>query len=126
MREVRDVIFVLADKNFDVSFFCFYMYIMNYKKGINQVKRYYIGRNVNVNISFYKVFSIGDFKYLVKVYWFILYVNFICDEVNQYKSFCMIDFKDVKCIINGELFFVFKFGKIWKSIEFLINRGIML
>ena len=118
MREARDVILALADENFDVSLSCLYTYTMNYKKGTNQAKRHHIGRNVNANISLHKAPSTGDFKHPVNAHWSTSHVNFICDEANQYKSSCMIDSKDAKCIINGELPPVLKPGKTWKSIEY--------
>lgn len=118
MREARDVILALADENFDVSLSCLYTYTMNYKKGTNQAKRHHIGRNVNANISLHKAPSTGDFKHPVNAHRSTSHVNFICDEANQYKSSCMIDSKDAKCIINGELPPVLKPGKTWKSIEY--------
>lgn len=118
MREARDVILALADENFDVSLSCLYTYTMNYKKGTNQAKRHHVGRNVNTKISLHKAPSTGDFKHLVNAHWSTSHVNFICDEANQYEASCMIDSKDAKCIINGELPPVLKPGKTWKSIEY--------
>ncbi|CAH3163281.1 unnamed protein product [Porites lobata] len=115
MREARDVILALADENFDVSLSCLYTYTMNYKKGTNQAKRHHVGRNVNAKISLHKASSTGDFKHPVNAHWSTSHANFICDEANQYEASCMIDSKDAKCIINGELPPVLKPGKTWKK-----------
>lgn len=73
---------------------------------------------MNAKISLHKAPSTGDFKHPVNAHWSTSHLNFICDEANQYEASCMIDSKDAKCIINGELPPVLKPGKTWKSIEY--------
>ena len=119
MREARDVILALAeDEDFDVSLSCLYTYTMNCRKGTYQAKRHHIERNVNANISLHKAPSTGAFKHPINAHWSTSHVNYICDEANQYSSSCMIDSKDAKCIINGELPPVLKPGRMWKKVEY--------
>ena len=118
MREAREVILALSKEEIDVSLSCLYTYTMNCKKGTYQAKRHHIGKNVNANISLHKAPSTGHFKHPINAHWTTSHVNFICDEAHQFSSSCLIDSKDAKCIINGELPPVLKPGKTWKKFEY--------
>ena len=118
MREAREVILALAKEDFDVSLSCLYTYTMTCRKGTLQAKRHHMGRNVNANISLHKAPSTGNLKHPINAHWTTSHVNYICDEAHQHSSSCMIDSKDAKCVINGELPPVLKPGKTWKKFEY--------
>lgn len=74
---------------------------------------------MNVNISFYKAFSIGDFKYSVNVYWFILYVNFRIGKVVILINLSFYELEIVLRVFNEIFYFMFilELGAFFRNLE---------
>lgn len=114
MREALDLVRSLAPEDFKISLSCLYTYTMNYKQGTAQAKRHHCGTNVNARISLHTAPSTGEIKKPVNAHWTSSYVNFLCDVAHQNPNSYLLDSRDAKCIVVGDIPPVLKPGRLWK------------
>lgn len=114
MREAMDLVHCLVPEDFKISLSCLYTYTMNYNQGTGQVKRHDHGTNVNAKISLHTAPSTGEIKRPVNAHWTTSYVNFLCDVAHQNSDSYLLDSKDTKCIVVGDIPPVLKLGWLWK------------
>lgn len=87
---------------------------MNYKQGTMQAKRHHHGANVNAKISLHTAPSTGELKQPVNAHWTNSYVNFLCDIAHENSNSYLLDSRDAKCTIVGDIPPVLKPGRLWK------------
>ena len=74
--------------------------------------------NVNAKISLYIAPLTGEIKKQVNAHWTNSNVNFLCDVAHQNSDSYLLDSKDVKCIVVGDISPVLKPGRLWKREEY--------
>lgn len=109
-----DLVRCHVPEDFKISLSCLYTYTMNYNQGMAQAKRHDHGTNVNAKISLHTAPSTGEIKRLVNAPWTTSYVNFLCDVAHQNSDSYLLDSKDAKCIVVGDIPPVLKLGRLWK------------
>ena len=114
MREALDLVRSLGPEDFKISLSCLYTYTMNYKQGTAQAKRHHHGTDVNAKISLHTAPSTGEIKKLVNAHWTNSNVNFLFDVTHQNSDSYLLDSKDAKCIVVGDIPPVLKPGRLWK------------
>lgn len=56
----------------------------------------------------------GEIKKPVNAHWMNSYVNFLCDIAYRNSDSYLLDSKDAKCIVVGDIPPVLKTGRLWK------------
>lgn len=115
MKQARELVLAMSNPDFNISLSCCYNYTQNYKKNTLQAKRHHDGRQINAKISFHNPPRVGVEKQVVNIHWSSANVNFIVDECEANKNSHMIDSKDAKSIVPGDIAPVQKPMKTWKQ-----------
>ena len=115
MREALNLVRSLAPEDFEISLSCLYTYTMNYKQRTAQAKRHHHGANVNVKISLHTAPSTGEVKKPINAHWTTSYVNFLCDVAHHNSDSYLLDSRDAKCTVVGDILPVLKPGRLWKK-----------
>ena len=109
-----DLVRCLGPGDFKISLSCLHSYTMNYNQGTAQAERHHHGTNVNAKISLHTAPSTGEIKRPVNAHWTTLYVNFLCGVAHQNSDSYLLDSKDAKCIVVGDIPPGLKPGRVWK------------
>ena len=88
---------------------------MNYKQGTAQAKRHHHGTNVNAKVSLHTAPLTGEIRKPVNAHWTNSYVNFLCDVAHQKSNSYLVDSRDAKCTVVGDIPPVLKPGRLWKK-----------
>ena len=115
MKQAREFVLAMSNPDFNISLSCCYNYTQNYKKNTLQAKRHHDGRQINAKISFHNPPRVGVEKQVVNIHCSSANVNFIVDEWEANKNSHMIDSKDAKSIVPGDIAPVQKPMKTWKQ-----------
>ncbi|KAL9977213.1 hypothetical protein ACROYT_G014592 [Oculina patagonica] len=86
---------------------------MNYKQGTAQAKRHHCETIVNARISLHTAPSTGEIKKPVNAHLTSSCVNFLCDVAHQNPNSYLLDSRDAKCTVVGDIPLL-KSGRLWK------------
>ena len=115
MKQARQLVMAMSNPDFNISLSCCYNYTQNYKKNTMQAKRHHDGREINAKISFHNPPRVGVEKFVVNIHWSLANINFIVDDCEENKNNYMVDSKDAKSIVPGDISPVQKPMKTWKQ-----------
>ena len=103
--------------DFNISTSCLYTYAMNYRKGTKQAERHHHGKGVNTDISLHKPPNTSQNIYPINSHWSTSHVNYLMDSAAENANGFLLDSKDAKCIVCGDIAPVLKPGKSWSNFE---------
>jgi hypothetical protein len=115
MNRARELVLAMSNPDFKISLSCCYNYTQNYKKNTMQAARHHDGKNVNAKISFHSPPRIGTAKFVVNTHWASSNVNYVVDDGEENKKTTVLDSKDAKSIVPGDIGPVQKPDKTWKQ-----------
>lgn len=84
---------------------------MNYRKGTKQAERHHHGKGVNADISLHKPPNTSQNIYPINSHWSTSHVNYLMDSAAENANGFLLDSKDAKCIVCGDIAPVLKPGK---------------
>lgn len=115
MKRARELVVALSNPDFKISLSCCYNYTPNYKKNTMQAIRHHDGKGINAKISLHNAPRIGVEKFVINIHWSSANVNFISDDCAANKRDCVVDSKDAKSTVPGDIAPVQKPMKTWKQ-----------
>ena len=116
MRHVQEMLRKMKP-TFNISTSCLYTYTMNYRKGTKQAERHHHGKGVNADISLHKAPNTSQNIYPINAHWSTSHVNYLVDSASENVNGFLLDSKDAKCIVCGDIAPVLKPGKSWSNFE---------
>ena len=116
MRHVQEMLRKMKPA-FNISTSCLYTYTMNYRKGTKQAERHHRGKGVNADISLHKAPNTSQNIYPINAHWSTSHVNYLVDSASENVNGFLLDSKDAKCIVCGDIAPVLKPGKSWSNFE---------
>lgn len=118
MRQARDILLEIAPPGFGISLKSCYNYTGSYKDKTYSAKRHHAGQDVNARISLSCPPRTGVEKQVINLHWTTKNINLLLESVETCKDDCVIDSKDAKTIICGDIQPVQNPGKSWKAITY--------
>lgn len=116
MRHVKDLL-ATVKPNFQISTSCLYTYTMNYRKGTEQAKRHHHGKDINANVSLHSPPNTSEHIYPINAHWSSSHVNYLVDSASENPTGFLLDSKDAKCTVCGDIAPVLKPGRSWRNFE---------
>lgn len=116
MRHAKEMLRKIKP-DFKISTSCLYTYTMNYRKGTKQAERHHHGKGVNADISLHKPPNTSQNIYPINSHWSTSHVNYLMDSAAENANGFLLDSKDAKCIVCGDIAPVLKPGKSWSNFE---------
>ena len=116
MRHVRELLATVKPE-LKISTSCLYTYTMNYRQGTAQAKRHHHGRDVNANVSLHAAPNTSEHVYPINAHWSSSHVNYLVDSASDNPNSFLLDSKDAKCIVCGDISPVLKPGRSWRTFE---------
>lgn len=101
MRQAREMLLKFAPPGFGITLQSCYNYTESYKENTHSAKRHHAGKNINARISL-KPPRIGVSKQVVNLHWSTKNVNLLLEDMES-SSDCIVDSKDAKTIICGDI-----------------------
>jgi hypothetical protein len=102
MKQAKYFISAL-NPNVKVSLSTLYNYTMNYKKGTHQAKAHHHGRGITANISLHKPPNTAEIKHPINAHWSTANVNYLVDLSAENPDSHLVDSKDAKCVVCGDI-----------------------
>ena len=118
MRQARDILLKVCPPGLGISLSSCYNYTKSYKEKTHAAKRHHAGKNINARISLQCPPRTNVIKHVVNLHWTTKNVNLIQESTNECKPDCVVDSKDAKTIICGDIQPVQNPGKSWKQISY--------
>ena len=118
MRQAREIILQVAPPNFSISLSSCYNYTDSYKDNSAAAKRHHAGKNINARISLKRPPRDTVSQLVINLHWSTKAVNLMLEEAKKTPNNCMIDSKDAKAIVSGDIQPVQYPGKSWKPIAY--------
>lgn len=112
MRHVRELL-ATVKPHLQISTSCLYTYTMNYRKGTAQAKRHRHGRDINANISLHAAPNTAEHISPNNAYWLSSHFNYLVDSASDNPNSFVLDSKDAKCVVCGDIDPVLKPGRSW-------------
>jgi hypothetical protein len=103
MWQAHEIINTLSPPSFNISLSSCYNYTMTHKKNSAAVKRHHHRMNVNAKVSLHKVPHTIVNKLVVNLHYSSANVNYICDYANKNHENVLVDSKDAKKIVCGDI-----------------------
>lgn len=116
MRHAKEMLSKIKP-DLQISTSCLYTYTMNYRKGTKQAERHHHGKGVNADISLHKPPNTSQNIYPINSHWSTSHVNYLMDSAAENANGFLLDSKDAKCIVCGDIAPVLKPGKSWSNFE---------
>ena len=116
MREAREMLLKIAPPGFGISLSSCYNYTESYKEKTYSAKRHHAGKDVNARIALKCPPRTGVFKQVINLHWTTKNVNLLVESCMTCESNCLVDSKDAKTVICGDIQPVQNPGKSWKPI----------
>ncbi len=108
MRQAHEIISTISPPSFNISLSSCYNYTMTYKKNAA----------ANANISLHRPPHTKVDRLVVNLHYSSANVNHICDHANKHKNNMLIDSKDAKKIVCGDIAPTERSLKVSTSIEY--------
>ena len=90
---------------------------MNYRQGTVQAKLHHHSRDINANVSLHAAPNTSKHIYPINAHWSFSHVNYLVDSASDNPNSFLLDAKDAKCIVCGDLSPVLKPGCSWRTSE---------
>ena len=116
MRHAKEMLLKIKP-DFKISTSCLYTYTMNYKKGTKQAEPHHHGKGVNADISLHEPPNTSQNIYPINSQWSTSRVDYLMDSASENPNGSLLDSKDAKCIVCGDIVPVLKPGKSWSNFE---------
>ena len=116
MRQAREILLKVSPPGFRISLKLCYNYTESYRDETHSAKRHHAGKDVNAKISLKRPPRIGVSKHVVNLHCTTKNVNILLENMETCSDDCVIDSKDAKAIICGDIQPVQYPGKSWKPI----------
>ena len=123
MRHAKEMLSKIKP-DFKISTSCLYTYTMNYRKRTKQAERHHHGKGVNADISLHKPPNTSQNINLINSHWSTSHVNYLMDSASENPNGFLLDSKDAKCIVCGDIAPVLKPGKSWSNVKHRITPSI--
>ena len=118
MRQAREILLKVVPPGFGISLKSCYNYTESYKEKTYSAKRHHAGKDVNARISLKCPPRTNVSKHVVNLHWTTKNVNLLLESTVRCESNCLVDSKDAKTIICGDIQPVQYPGKSWKPISY--------
>ena len=116
MRHVKELLATVMP-NFQISTSCLYTYTMNYRKGTHQAERHHHGKDINANVSLHAAPNTSEHIYPINAHWSSSHVNYLVDSASENPTGFLLDSRDAKCVVCGDIAPVLKPGRTWRNFE---------
>ena len=116
MRQAREILLSVAPPKFSIALSTCYNYTESYKEGTYSAKRHHSGKNINARVSLKQPPRIGAFRNVVNLHWSTKNVNLLLEDSENNAEDHIIDSRDAKSMICGDIPPVQLPGKSWKPI----------
>ena len=103
MKRARELVISMSNPDFSISLSCCYNYTQIFKKNTLQARLHHHGRGVNATISLHNPPCVGVEKFIVNAHWSSANVNFTVDDCAANEKTCVVDSKDAKSIVPGDI-----------------------
>ena len=90
---------------------------MNYKKGTHQAKAHHHGKGITANISLHRPPTTAEAKHPINAHCSTANVNYLVDSSAENSDSHLLDSKDTKCTVCGDIDPVLRPGKSWQTFE---------
>ena len=118
MRQAREILLSVAPPKFSIALSTCYNYTESYREGTYSAKRHHSGKDINARVSLKRPPRIGAFKNVVNLHWSTKNVNLLLEDCENNAEDHMIDSRDAKSMICGDIPPVQLPGKSWKPITY--------
>ena len=118
MRQAREILLSVAPPKFSIALSTCYNYTESYREGTYSAKRHHSGKDINARVSLKRPPRIGAFKNVVNLHWSTKNVNLLLEDCENNAGDHMIDSRDAKSMICGDIPPVQLPGKSWKPITY--------
>lgn len=120
MWQAHKIINAISPPSFNISLSSCYNYTMTYKVNSASAKRHHHGMEVNAKISLLQPPHTKVDRLVVNLHYSTAVVNYACDYASLHEESTLVDSKDAKRIVCGDVAPVQQTGKVWtNSIEYL-------
>ena len=116
MRQAREILLSVAPPKFSIALSTCYNYTESYKEGTYSAKRHHSGKNINARVSLKQPPRIGAFRNVVNLHWSTKNVNLLLEDSENNAEDHIIDSRDAKSMICGDIPPMQLPGKSWKPI----------
>ena len=118
MRQAHEIINTISPPSINISLSSCFNYTMTYKKNSAAAKRHHHGMNVNAKMSLHRPPHTKVDRLVVNLHYSSANVNYICDNADKCKDDIVIDSKDAKKIVCGDIAPTRNSCKVWTNIEY--------
>ena len=116
MKQAKEFISAI-NPDFKISLSTLYNYTMNYKKGTHQAKAHHHDKGITANISLHRPPTTAEAKHPINAHWSTANVNYLVDSSAENSDSHLVDSKDAKCTVCGDIDPVLRPGKSWQTFE---------
>lgn len=116
MKQAKEFISAV-NPDLKISLSTLYNYTMNYKKGTHQAKAHHHGKGITAYISLHKPPTTAETKHPINAHWSTANVNYLVDSSAENSDSGLVDSKDAKCSVCGDIDPVLRPGKSWQTFE---------
>ena len=103
MPSARDIILEVSPPNFTISLSTCYNYTNSFREKSIQSEQHHVLKDVNARISLKKPPRIGVSKFVPNLHWTTKNVNLMLEKSETERESYIIDSRDAKCIIPGNI-----------------------
>ena len=118
MWQAREILLQVAPPQFSISLSSCFNYTDSYKEKTLSAKRHHSGKNVNAKISLKPPPRDSVSQQVVNLHWSTKSVNLLLEQAETNPDDNMVDSRDAKAIICGDIQPVQNPGKSWKPISY--------
>ena len=118
MHQARKILLQVSPPGFGISLKSCYNYTESYKDKTYAARRHHAGKGVNAKISLKRPPRTGVSKHVINLHWTTKNVNLLLENMETCSNDCVIDSKDAKAIVCGDIQPVQHPGKSWRPITY--------
>ena len=118
MRQACHIITNISPPSFNISLSSCCNYTMTYKENSAAARRHHHGMGVNAKLSLRRPSHTKVDKLVINLHYSSANVNYLCDYAAKFSENVLVDSKDAKKIVCGDITPVQKPGRMWKVVEY--------
>ena len=118
MWQARETLLKVAPPQFAISLSSCYNYTESYKENTFAARRHHADQNINAKISFKHPPRNVVYHDVPNLHWSTKSVYLLLEKAEEVHSDCVIDSRDAKAIVCGNIQPVQKPGRSWKLITY--------
>ena len=118
MKAARELLLASAPKDFNISLSTCYNYTVNFKSGTHAAQQHHEGKDINAAISLQPIPRIAVHQMSLNIHWTSANVNYSLDNAAANPNTHLVDSKDAKAVVLGDVRPVQLPGKSWKKTEY--------